>query len=81
MEGRGNRGLGARYWSDPSASGKCGRRASRSRVVAITLMLCVECGKSSNEAAGWRVVRIDDPEDEDARPELGWYCPRSEERV
>jgi hypothetical protein len=33
----------------------------------------VECGTSSHD--GWLVVRIDDPE-EDAHPELGWYCPR-----
>jgi hypothetical protein len=58
-----------------SASGKPDRSGVKIERVAIALLQCVECGATSNESAGWRVVRIDDPE-EDAHPELGWYCPR-----
>jgi hypothetical protein len=43
--------------------------------VSIALLQCVECGTTSNESAGWRGYRIEDPEDENAEPELGWYCP------
>lgn len=48
--------------------------------MTVELLWCVECGRSSDDASGWRVGRIDDPEDEDPRPQLGFYCPTCAER-
>ena len=44
--------------------------------MAIRLLNCLECGTTLEDATEWRVVRVDDPEDQDARPELGFYCAR-----
>jgi hypothetical protein len=48
--------------------------------VIVALLWCVECGRSSDDSSGWRVGRIDDPEDADPRPQLGFYCPACAER-
>jgi hypothetical protein len=40
------------------------------------LLICAQCGCLSGlHAAGWRGYRVDDPEDEDVRPEIGFFCP------
>jgi hypothetical protein len=56
------------------------RESTRITPVTVELLWCVECGRSSDDASGWRVGRIDDPEDEDPRPQLGFYCPTCAER-
>ena len=38
-------------------------------------VVCAECGRESKDANGWRALRVDDPTDEDARPEIGFFCP------
>ena len=48
--------------------------------MAIRLLICLECGTTLDDATAWRAVRVDDPEDADARPELGFYCARCAER-
>jgi hypothetical protein len=40
---------------------------------------CVECGKLSLSAAGWRGLRVDLP-DEDDEPALAFSCPDCGER-
>lgn len=43
---------------------------------AAALVVCAECGRESDDPTGWHVDRIDDPTDEDERPQLGFYCPK-----
>jgi hypothetical protein len=40
------------------------------------VLVCAECGRESEDTtAGWHAIRIDDPLDEDERPEIGFFCP------
>jgi hypothetical protein len=44
------------------------------------VIACLECDARADDLAGWRVVRVEDPDDGTSRPELGWYCPRCARR-
>jgi ribosomal protein L44E len=39
-----------------------------------TVLECVECGKRSHSAVGWRGVRVDLAEEGD-EPAVAFYCP------
>ena len=41
------------------------------------MLVCVECGSEINGTA--HVERVEDLEDEDARPELAFFCPECAE--
>jgi hypothetical protein len=47
----------------------------------ISGLVCTECGCPSGlRAAGWRGYRVDDLEDADAPPELGFFCSACSQR-
>jgi hypothetical protein len=38
------------------------------------VLVCAECGRSDEEATGWRGYRDDLP-DEDEQPSVAFFCP------
>jgi hypothetical protein len=37
--------------------------------------VCAECGREGYDIVGWITERVDDPTDDDERPEIGFFCP------
>jgi hypothetical protein len=50
-------------------------------VKTVLLVECSECGRQSTASErGWHAYVVDDPDDDEAPPELVVYCPVCAER-